>query len=517
MKKTILCLLTLLCFGAGLKAQQYLECGVDLLEGQAIKQRMLDNRAVVHPSAVDAVRQKRAITWIPVTIRNVGDANGNGYTSELNIYAMFCDLNNDYASQDIQFYMNSPIAYLDIQSIHDDAFSSGARLAMRTNKVPNTLNIYVGRSVNNPRASFYSGGINDFVFMLNGQVSATTSTCSHEIGHFFTLAHTFYGWENRDYQALYGGNNAPSTIGGRAVERAARTGASANCTTAADGFCDTPADYYSTRENCPYSATGLVAKDPNGVTIAPSDSNVMSYFVYGCRRSFTNDQKDAILADVISRGWTNFSPPTSVSTTISGTQFSPISPLTGQTIAATGGFVNLSWNPIPGATSYYIELYNTIIGSFPNINSPITKLTVTGTSYDIPVGWLTLNRTYAWRVKPLNAYHTCADFSSFYKFTYGQLTSLKKMEENQSEVELAIYPNPVTTEEITLEVAAIEQGKADFEIFSIDGRLMQKQGNASLEKGLNQFKLNVGDLSRGTYILALSTSKGIYYKKFLIL
>ncbi|BDS12592.1 zinc-dependent metalloprotease [Aureispira anguillae] len=519
MKAVLFGILTILCIGKTLQGQvqHSLECGLDLIEGGIVKQRMLDNRATVHPNAIEALQQRRTITWIPVTIRNVGDDNGNGYTSELSIYAMFCDLNNDYASQNIQFYLNSPITYLDLQSIHDNAFSNGAKMAMRNNKVPNTLNIYVGRSVNNPRASFYSGGINDFVFMLNAQVSATTNTCSHEIGHFFTLPHTFYGWENKDYQALYGGTKAPVYIGGKLVEYEARTGPTANCNTAADGFCDTPADYYTTRESCPYSATGLVARDPDSIIISPSDSNLMSYFAYVCRRTFTNDQQNAVLADIISRNWTNFSAPASTATSLSGAQFSPISPLAGQTIAASGGFVTLSWNPVPGATSYYLEIFNTIGGIAANTTSPIAKLTVSGTSYNILVNSLNLNSTYAWRIKPLNDYYTCSDLSTFYMFKFGQLTNLQKLTDNQSKVELAIYPNPASASEITVEVAAANIENGTFKLLAVDGRVLETYPASSIQEGVNQFKLNVASLTRGTYILALSTSTGVYHKKFLIL
>lgn len=517
MKVTFLCFLVILCAGTKLQAQQYLECGVDLTEGTAIKQRMLDNRSNIRIDDVDAIKNRRTITWIPITIHNVGDANGNGYTSELSIYAMFCDLNNDYASQNIQFYLHSPISYINLPAVHYNAFSNNARLLMIDNKVPNTLNIYVGQSINNPKASFYSGA-GDFVFMLNAQVSGTTSTCSHEIGHFFTLAHTFHAWEPINYQATYGGSNAPNKIGALFVEREARTGPGANCNTAADGFCDTPADYYSTRENCPYSATGLVARDPTGVIISPSDSNVMSYFVYGCRRSFTNDQKTAILTDVVARGWANFSAPSSTSTTIDGAQFSPISPLAGQTVAASSGVVTLSWNAIPGATSYYIEVFNTIAGIAANTNSPIAKLTVSGTSYNINASDLNLNSNYAWRIQPINDYYTCSNISTFYMFTFGQVaTSLNNLQSNASELELAVYPNPVMNSDITVEVAALEASDGIFELLAVDGRVVGTYPASNIREGINQFKLNVADLTTGTYILTLSTEKGVCHKKFLVL
>lgn len=183
MKKTVQSLFLALVTAVSMQAQQLPPCGMDLSQSAIVKQRMLDNRANIRPDQLAALENRRTITWIPLTVKVIGDNNGNGYTSETQVYAMLCDLNNDYATQDIQFYLNSPISYLNSQTIHNDAFAGNAQFAMRNNKVANTLNIFVGQSVNNPTASFYSPS-GDFVFMLNAQVSGTTSTCSHEVGTF---------------------------------------------------------------------------------------------------------------------------------------------------------------------------------------------------------------------------------------------------------------------------------------------------------------------------------------------
>ena len=78
--------------------------------------------------------------------------------------------------------------------------------------VAQTLNITIGRSQNNPTSSWYSG-FGDYIFLLKQMMTPQAKTEAHEIGHFFTLPHTFYGWEGTDAEAEYANSNVPSTIG----------------------------------------------------------------------------------------------------------------------------------------------------------------------------------------------------------------------------------------------------------------------------------------------------------------
>lgn len=104
---------------------------------------------------------------------------------------------------------------------------------------------------------------------------------AHELGHYFDLLHTHYGFTDaHDLTELVDGSN---------------------CTAAGDLICDTPADPGSSRtsaENpCEYNAftceITYCPTDANGDTYSPDITNIMSY--YGsCRDSFTPTQFQVI-------------------------------------------------------------------------------------------------------------------------------------------------------------------------------------------------------------------------------
>ncbi|MVM38172.1 hypothetical protein GO730_12240 [Spirosoma sp. HMF3257] len=108
----------------------------------------------------------------------------------------------------------------------------------------------------------------------------------HELGHTFNLLHT--------HEPAYG------------YERVTR-GTGANCTTAGDLVCDTPADPYghftgadySCIAGCPPSYTCSFVDD-QGNAYKPSPTNIMSYY-FPCTHDFTPGQYDRIMAGLALR------------------------------------------------------------------------------------------------------------------------------------------------------------------------------------------------------------------------
>jgi hypothetical protein len=140
---------------------------------------------------------------------------------------------------------------------------------------------WVGKRIN----MFFPGTITDIIpgvcgfaslggVTYNGQVGIVISktlcpyTVSHELGHYFSLEHTF---ETSHGLELVNGSN---------------------CATAGDSICDTPADPYVTgssyvNSNCTFTFTG---KDTNGDYYDPDVSNIMSYYPDICACKFTHQQ-----------------------------------------------------------------------------------------------------------------------------------------------------------------------------------------------------------------------------------
>jgi len=243
------------------------------------------------------------------------------------------------------------------------------------------------------------------------------------MGHFFSLAHPFFGWEPPSNPAAYPGydpnnpgttsyagwneqyfgnpvgNFAPSydfsgQIRNELVDQS-------NCNTAADGICDTPPDYlfaYSPLQTGCNEWDGG-AMDPSGTEIDPMENNMMSYFS-GCSNfTFTTGQKDAIVADIASNARAYIRP--NYTPELTEITEAPVLVEPAEGITAEGyNSVKFDWDPVGGAQRYFLE-----IDRFNNFSFDPLRYVVEGTS--LTVEDLDPNRTYYWRVRPFAEYVTC--------------------------------------------------------------------------------------------------------------
>lgn len=416
LNKINLLLLSIVISGAT-SAQSYENkhfCSVNAEDGMLIKQRMLDNRANIDPNRIQQQRNNRSITYIPVTFHLIGDDNGEGYMDLDDVFRQVCSLNDIYGPQQVQFFIKFPFRYIDSQDHYEDIGAASTNF-LTQQKDANSLNIFAGPSVLNQSSSFYTPQ-GDWLFLLEAMAQGDATTLAHEIGHFFTLAHTFVGWEGEDARD-YEGGPSPSSIGGwwsSDVELETR-GAGKNCSTAADGFCDTPADYVSYRAPCPMNND---LRDPNNVPINPDEENIMSYYFDECVFKFSQEQQDAVMADIISRGWNNFNPPTYLTNldSAAATQTFPIN-MDTVGIPVVNEFT-LQWDPVPGADGYLLLLARTMANIPVNFEYLVDELIMgnTNTSYVVDTTMLNNPDHYRWRVTPINSFKPCADFGEYENF-----------------------------------------------------------------------------------------------------
>lgn len=494
------------------------KCGISEQSAALIKQRLMANRQLFTRQEVEDLVTKRTTTYIPVTIHNVaGNSSGLGKTSEQTILAFLCGLNAIYASQNVQFFMHGPIRNRISNNIYNNAGTSTSRFQMLSYRVPNTLNLIIGASINNPRASWYDTQ-GDFVFLLQQMLTSAAKTEAHEIGHFFTLPHTFYGWENSTVTSIYPSGTLPScTVNPSgfysfAPERVARTGPRANCQTAGDGFCDTPADYFSDRLNCPFPAFN----DCDTVPLNPDESNIMSYAYDACVNTFSAEQEAAIAMDIAARTWVTNTPPTTTDVTTSTT---PVSPLDGAQLGDINDpTVLLEWNPVPGATMYYVEVYGTQFPGLwlPNTNDPIYKGIVNSATpqLNLPTTNLTAGSRYAWRVKGFNSLSTCGPMSAYADFeaTTGVTTSIKDLPIGK-QMSFTVNSNPITTSSIALSIYSAEDVVGSIKIYSVDGREALTWNKQDISKGSSIIQLPADGLENGLYVAVLITERGQLQQK----
>ena len=485
---------------SGLSAQASpLPCGLQHEHAQAIKARMLAQRERIGSADLQRQRQNRSITYIPVTLHLVGTTDGGSLPNFGSSLGMICRLNADFADQDIQFYWQPPVRYL----LNSAAYRLDDDWPYFTNKVANTLNVYVN-SNSSPDlgvAGYYDPGY-DYVYMNAAYANTVSNTITHEVGHFFTLPHTFYGWEGINATTMPT-SNAPLDLGNGhgPPEYVTRTGSNTNCLTAADGFCDTPADYLSFRIRCPFNSSAV--RDPDGQAIIPDAQNFMSYFYDECVNRFSQEQKDAMLRDIIARNWTNFPAPVYLPFT-PGYSHQILNPLEGQAVPVNGS-LDLSWQAISGARGYWIEVERTLSNGIP-LDMVFSGLVEGQEQIRVPGSVLRASGHYRWRIRAFNVVEGCEPHSPWFRFSVSELTlALNPVQASSAWTILGAQPLLGRNLRLQGELALAED--LDLQLYDFSGRLLSRQTWADLSAGTQQVDLQLQSLPAGLYVLRLQGSK----------
>ncbi|MEO6758424.1 MAG: zinc-dependent metalloprotease [Saprospiraceae bacterium] len=490
-------------------------CGTTFEDQLASRPRLRENLAAIESGAFV---QDRTIQYVPIFFHLVGDVNGNGKHKERLVLDQLCKLNAAYAAMDIRFYLNPhPTQGLFDYSINNDAvYTTQTNFTLMQNRRhPNALNVYVVNAAesgnNQPGTTLaYYSSQRDWIVSRKDQINgnANNGTLPHEIGHFFSLNHTFFGYESNSF----GPNDVTWPIapvfapngGGVTTER--QNGS--NCSTAADEICDTPPDYNFGFEqgNCDAYTGG--GKDPLGTLVDPMENNFMSYFSNCANYAFTNQQQAAILADRNSAS-RNYLDNTFVPA--SDNIDTPIDFLIGPADTDTVNYFNevlLEWNPVAGATHYLLEIDITNAYATPNAQTFI----LTTTSKLLTN--LQAKKKYFWRVRPFNYYVTCATPKQFSLIT--PITSATSDIAGLSAWQLS--PNPLSVGDVLhLAVNADNGFEASVRIIDATGRQVYNQTNLSFNTGETVTNVPVAGLQNGLYFVVLENSQGRDVRRLVVL
>ena len=201
-KKILASLLTLcLCFPFMSVAQQNTtgRCGTtDHDHERLIVKRFLENR---ENARLNPVQTRNAVIYVPVKFHLVADNNGEGRVAGSKVLEQLCQLNEDYADQEIQFYIKDGFNYINSTPAYNFPGAAGASI-LTANREANMLNIYIvnnaGGSGGSVTLAYYSPqGGQDWIVSRKDQINKFSGTLSHEIGHYFTLSHTFVAGKGR--------------------------------------------------------------------------------------------------------------------------------------------------------------------------------------------------------------------------------------------------------------------------------------------------------------------------------
>lgn len=330
-------------------------------------------------------------------------------------------LERDYDSTGIGFVVNLPIDTLRSTQYysHDDVLD-GADMMFANNK-ENALNIYF---LSNPAGNCgynlpYAG-----IAMASQCSGLNQRTIAHEVGHALSLPHPFLGWEGG--QTDDGSvppdftSPAPRTvtynytffqdtlirdtliIDTANVELVART----NCYDAADGFCDTPADYIAQRWTCRSNGSaGIQQLDPDGVAFDSDGTLIMGYSDDACQARFSDEQKAAMqaFAQAERSSWVR---PMFDTNRVRG--FAEVE------LSADGyvlGGSELTFSAVENATHYFVE-----VSERRSFSRLLIDTVVTGLSVPLPLSVFEVDETYYVRIYAFNDHSFLAGMSPSSEF-----------------------------------------------------------------------------------------------------
>ncbi len=460
-----------------------------------------------------------APVWVPVKIHIVGKNDGSGYFSVKEALTDICELNtgadvtgnNRMGYNDFGFNL---FQYGDIDFINNTSFylngnssNPSATNAMATHNVPEALNIYF--LANDPLlCGYYTPGTDNVVIFGTNCGHPGQTTIPHEVGHYFSLPHTFHGWEGVPYTPCGAKCTAvaqhPSLNN---IERVTRSSAGGslfkNDSTAADGFADTDADYDSGRWACNGgggSSNPCKEYDPDSIMCHPDETLYMSYADDACVNRFSPEQIKAMQANVDGgpRSFFKLNAPQdkSVITSLPTLQ-SPANNSTGE----PSNYALFTWSKVtgpavtPDPTKYVVIVYK---GS--NTSNPVFAK-VTQDNFAVAQNVLAPNTLYRWEVSAFTPGKPCGSYTAKFAFTTGDPTGVEQVAND--ETVMLVSPNPAATgTAINLYVKSNVSERVNASIYSIDGRRVSSEMiNLQAGENINSINLNCGS---GLYFCKLT-------------
>lgn len=459
---------------------------------------------------IPRVEKSANIEYVPMQLFIVGDDDGSGYANPIEIFDALELLNEDYVDMNIHFFLRGDIEFINSSIYNNHSFAQGRQM-MAENNVNDVINVYV---VESPAGAcgYYSPSV-DAIALGKNCIGLGDRTWSHEMGHFLSLPHTFFGWECVEEISSIP-DPAPTSLGfpdfPSCSNRVVELVDGSNCDTAADGFCDTAPDYLMERWNC--NGSGIYPDsltDPNGERFAVTGANIMSYANDGCVESFSEDQKGAMLTDLDSRlGLVDNSNPETEQA--NADDLVQISPENNEELPVSD-FVELVWSSVENADYYIVQVH-----SSANLNGAVLITEVTSDTTLIIEDELVARRRYYWRVRPVNRYEVGGDFSETIRFRNGEFaTSTIDQELNAA---ISVAPNPVSGGQF-LRVNGRDlgtSGNLNLELMNTAGQVLVSRQQINVNATGFTEDISTANLPAGVYFLRLRLNERLVTRRIVV-
>lgn len=478
-------LLTLAMAAATITANTQI-CGYDSDEAETA--RLLRNKETFKKNG----SQRSVVdTYVPVTFHIVSNTDGSGGINEDLVISQLCALNESYNEHDIYFYLkNNTFNYVKSTILFSSPTSQSGGTKLITEKVnngKNSMNVFICENADTGGLGTtlgYYDPFRDVIVIRKADVNAFTNTLAHEVGHFFSLDHTFNGWDGEAYDPDIHGNPVSSMFSPGGVLNELADGS--NCEDAGDFLCDTPADY-----NLGFGWGGCTnytggAMDFNGELLDPDEENFMGYFL-GCDDYFFSDlQVEMMIADFQSsdRNYLNsVSYIPEISTNLNNTSLT--APEDGATIDSYN-YVKLEWEAVENASNYLIEVIRGLTSTFYFSPNPYIHLTD-----------LEAEKTYRWKVLPYSEMGGCASFTPERIVKTGNILASNEL----TEIGISLYPTVVEDgSDIIIQSSGFYD--ASVHIFDVQGKLLSNTA-LTLQSGAN--RINQTPSQAGLYFVSVET------------
>lgn len=439
--------------------------------------------------------------WIPLAIHLVCEENGKGLMDGGILAESLCTLNKLFTQANIQFYIQDSLHRISRSDYYWLEDVASAVDMVQTYNIPQAVNTYfVGNALNACGFNLTQQGTSLGIVLGQDCMAPNTTNWAHELGHFLSLPHTFFGWEGTQHNYKL---PAPVKIRNTEVELADGS----NCAVAGDGFCDTKADYLNLRWYCgSESQSPIPMVDPTGQEFYADGSFIMGYAMDPCPTRFSPNQILAMRTYLTEELAPLFSKTPEYITQAPNTQILLVEPRDNSPEITAAG-VTFRWNPVEHALYYQLEL-----SPIPNFGFVSNAYTVYGTSFTAMD--LLNNRRYYWRIRPVTTNSFCRNYSSVQSFTTSSTTAIAELVLPN----WILSPNPVNAgTPLNVQWVNIQSNATPgyIAVFEASGR--QVFSSQFVFSGYaQQWSLPTDGLSPGIYNLQIRSAQGQANRRFVI-